>query len=1043
MSEMRDEESRPPLPRARATWVSPPSEDDESPAELLYHLPDEVTRAEKKITRLYRRATELRARLATMGTALPFEVSAELSSIEAQIQSELRKPTAQLDEFAWMIRLGVVLAPYVDPKRCIQMVEGSDALSTCIAAMSTNVGGHGFELVPALSSTQLHALSDEARREMDLEKVRLENFFHYSSPNRSFAALREVTTKDKETCGFAGWELIEREVPDERGNTVAGLEHMPAWSLRLTPLSDFVEAEVWRLSENGRWEKIVQPRRFRLVVQIIEGQYRYFKQFGDPRVIHRFTGATAKGEAEAAQWKEGGVAAGSCLFFSIYHPLTPYGAPRWLGAASSALGRRLAQQVNLAYWDSKAIPPMAVLVSGGGLTEESMQALTERFRNLKGVQHFHDILVIETLPAQTNELDPGGKTNVRVELKPLTEAIQKEGIFREYQEDAREDVRTVFRLPAIVTGLSRDYNFACYSGDTETLTESGWKKHGEIATDEKIAAFDPQTRRIEFVRPVAKHVYDYDGEMVWFRSRSVDCLVTPNHRMLARKAGDDAFSVHRADGLPWARLELPAAGTWETTDREPEWFVLPKSVACRIERGHRHDECGRVRFDDWLEFLGYMISEGGIINSDCEAADYYSYIVQKKPAAAAKMQVCFDRLGWRYSKTDGAGVTRWLWSNRCLREWLMSHQFGRYSDERRIPEEYLHLSTRQLRILLDALMLGDGHRDIRPGRTAGTYYTSSFRLAGQVQQILLQLGHRALVRPGEARFGQGPMFRVICCERRTSRLDAARGQIRRVPYKGEVYCYSVPSHGFFVTRRNGTPAFQGNTADASMRVAEQQVFQPERNQEDFVINHLLLPVLGARYWRFRTKPAHTSDEQAATALISTMSSAGALTPNEIRTVGAPLLGAELPQINEPWAAQPFPLTLAQSSAAAGGLAGGPWTAPAPQTPADAAIAAAKKLLLSPLDVSVGGADDAHVEAAEAAVQGPRPAPKEVTSADPAPVTAPRARDDGRARTGPRVWRMQLPASALEGAQVVNGIIRLNEEVQAEIARRWEALRSGG
>src|SRR5690242_8186648 len=115
------------VPRARATWVSPPAGSEKAPAELLYHLPEQVTRAEKKISRLYRRAMELRARIDSMGTAVPLEATAELSTVESQIQTELRKPTAQLDEFAWMIRLGVVLAPYVDPKRCIQMVEGSDA----------------------------------------------------------------------------------------------------------------------------------------------------------------------------------------------------------------------------------------------------------------------------------------------------------------------------------------------------------------------------------------------------------------------------------------------------------------------------------------------------------------------------------------------------------------------------------------------------------------------------------------------------------------------------------------------------------------------------------------------------------------------------------------------------------------------------------------------------------------------------------------------------------------------------------------------------
>jgi hypothetical protein len=119
--------------------------------------------------------------------------------------------------------------------------------------------------------------------------------------------------------------------------------------------------------------------------------------------------------------------------------------------------------------------------------------------------------------------------------------------------------------------------------------------------------------------------------------------------------------------------------------------------------------------------------------------------------------------------------------------------------------------------------------------------------------------------------------------------------------------------------------------------------------------------------------------------------------------------------------------------------------PLPQTPADAAIAAAKKLLLSPPDGAEGDdAGDAQVDAAEAAADAPRPSRKEVTSADPSPVTTPRARPVGtRKSPGPRVWRMQLPASALEGAEVINGIIHLNEQVQAEIARRWKELRRAG
>jgi hypothetical protein len=43
---------------------------------------------------------------------------------------------------------------------------------------------------------------------------------------------------------------------------------------------------------------------------------------------------------------------------------------------------------------------------------------------------------------------------------------------------------------------------------------------------------NPQTRNVEWVKHVAQQCYDYNGEMIYFHNRSLDCLVTPEHRMV-------------------------------------------------------------------------------------------------------------------------------------------------------------------------------------------------------------------------------------------------------------------------------------------------------------------------------------------------------------------------------------------------------------------------------------------------------------------------------------------------------------------------------
>jgi hypothetical protein len=66
--------------------------------------------------------------------------------------------------------------------------------------MAVNVGGHGYDLVrssdPAAQS-QVRRNPIRSRPEIAREKKRVENFFDFSSPNQSFASLRELTTWDK------------------------------------------------------------------------------------------------------------------------------------------------------------------------------------------------------------------------------------------------------------------------------------------------------------------------------------------------------------------------------------------------------------------------------------------------------------------------------------------------------------------------------------------------------------------------------------------------------------------------------------------------------------------------------------------------------------------------------------------------------------------------------------------------------------------------------------------------------------------------------
>jgi hypothetical protein len=114
----------------------------------------------------------------------------------------------------------------------------------------------------------------------------------------------------------------------------------------------------------------------------------------------------------------------------------------------------------------------------------------------------------------------------------------------------------------------------------------------------------------------------------------------------------------------------------------------------------------------------------------------------------------------------------------------------------------------------------------------------------------------------------------------------------------------------FVTRRNGKPVIHGNTALAALHFAEEQIFQPERQEFDFLINRKILADMGIRFWRFCSNAPVTRDPQVMAETVKNLVTANVLTPEEGRRLAGDVFNIEFRAIRAPWVKQPIPLTLA-------------------------------------------------------------------------------------------------------------------------------------
>ncbi|MGN6107868.1 MAG: phage portal protein [Kofleriaceae bacterium] len=382
------------------------------------------------------------------------------------------------------------LAPPYDPYALCLVFEHSNSLRQNVDAYATNIDGFGHRFEPAIDfdaddadrrvadsiALERHAavergelgadtvldptVEEIAARRSELvhlarvERARLEAFFEFCCFDHSFVDLRRRTRQDLEVTGNAYWEVLR----NNRGDVVR-LVHVPSHTVRLLPLDPApvdVEEKV-RVSVVS-YESMAARRRLRRFVQLQSGERVYFRGFGDPRIISKTTGQVFPNMEAMNAARPGDAPATEILHFAVHSPRSPYGVPRWIGTLLSVLGSRSAEEVNYLYFENKSVPPLALLVSGGRLSDASVPRI-ERFieENLKGKTNFHKILILE---AEGGGTGSGDTARAKIELHPLINAQQQDALFQTYDERNIDKVGTSFRLPRLLRGESKDFNRA-------------------------------------------------------------------------------------------------------------------------------------------------------------------------------------------------------------------------------------------------------------------------------------------------------------------------------------------------------------------------------------------------------------------------------------------------------------------------------------------------------------------------------------------------------------------------------------------------------
>lgn len=310
----------------------------------------------------------------------------------------------------------------------------------------------------------------------------------------------------------------------------------------------------------------------------------------------------------------------------------------------------------------------------------------------------------------------------------------------------------------------------CLSLDTEILTDKGFITYDKMTSDTLVASV--VDGKIVYRKPTKIIHKDYCGKMYEFKSKDLDLKVTENHKMLVKHRNSGCYK----DMLSQSLFAMP---------NEQRYNTLQIPVA------PIQDKADYPISDELIKQCGWFITEGWINFDKRYNSKRYCFGQSIKSLKYSEIQAMVKKLGLNpYIYTRKDGLTYWVYHKKdnALFDSLLADGIHR------IPRKWLNdFSLRQLRLLLDTLMYGDGTI------TRNTYHTASYDLARDFQELAHKCGIKTSIRKS------GEMYNCYLMQGDCTRIK----EVNVTDYNGKVWCVNV-DNGYIVTRRNDKIAVTGN-----------------------------------------------------------------------------------------------------------------------------------------------------------------------------------------------------------------------------------------
>lgn len=345
-------------------------------------------------------------------------------------------------------------------------------------------------------------------------------------------------------------------------------------------------------------------------------------------------------------------------------------------------------------------------------------------------------------------------------------------------------------------GHAKDY---CIDLETKVLTTNGFKSRDEISIDDTLINYNTDLNIWQY--DTIEKIYDVEhkGKMFNFRGNGFSFRCSPNHKLYYQ------HKSHKSKN--WSKNKSITA---------ENFYELINDLKLRSKYDYRLIGIQKLDVvddyeieDDMIKLMGFLISEGNLSKSKNIGGGMQLSVSQSYKKYYDDLKNCIDNLNLSYSeKNRKDGVNQFIFRSES-RDRILEY-FDR-NDIHHVPNIVYKFSTRQLEILFDSLMCGDGC-------WSSLIYTSTrYDIVDKLQDICAMIGFKSKIQKRKS----GVYNLTIHSHAKKSTFNYITECDVENYVEENIWCLETKNNGTLITKKEGEGIFSSGNCKGMWLMLQQ------------------------------------------------------------------------------------------------------------------------------------------------------------------------------------------------------------------------------